>query len=241
MREMRQSAARNVITGILNALYPSTCPACSCPTDNTSVAPFCSSCWSTVQPYTGGSCRICADPFSSASSGICSACIQSPPPFSGVVSYGIYDRVLAKAIHEFKFTKTRRLHKPLGALLLGMDLPRMDAIVPVPMHLHGLRERGFNQSVLLAKIIAKATGMPLIINGLLKEKETPPQIGLTARERAANLSGAFAAVRSFTGMSILLVDDVMTTGATVRACARQLRRAGAGDVVVCTLARATGV
>ncbi|MGC2061334.1 MAG: ComF family protein [Thermodesulfovibrionales bacterium] len=164
--------------------------------------------------------------------------MKSLPPFSRVLSYGIYDKVLAKAIHELKFMKTRRLYKPLGSLMLGMEIPGMDAIVPVPMHLSRLRERGFNQSLLLARVIAEKTGVPLILDGLLKEKDTPPQIGLTAKERTANLSGAFSALRSFSGINVLLVDDVMTTGATIRACAKQLRLSGARDIVVCTLARA---
>ena len=111
--------------------------------------------------------------------------------------------------------------------MLGTIIPGMDAVVPVPLHQRGLRERGFNQSLLLAKVIAEETRVPLIIDGLLKERDTLPQIGLTAKERAANLSGAFSAARSFSGMHILLVDDVMTTGATTQACAKQLRRAGA--------------
>lgn len=238
MREMRQHVVNHLISGVLFALYPSSCPVCSCRTDNRFVAPFCLSCWATISPYTGASCRVCANPFSGESSGICGDCIKDPPPFSKAWCFAIYDKVLARAIHELKFTKTRRLYKPLGALMLGMDIPGIDAIVPVPMHARGLRERGFNQSLLLAKVIGEETGVPLIIDGLLKKKETPPQIGLTAKERAANLAGAFSAVRSFAGMNVLLVDDVVTTGATARACARQLRLAGARDVIVCALARA---
>lgn len=240
MREMRQHVVSNLISGILSALYPASCPVCSGRTDNRIVAPFCLSCWSTITPYTGASCRICANPFSSESSGICGDCIKDPPPFSKALCFGIYDKVLARAIHELKFTKTRRLYKPLGALMLRMDIPGIDAIVPVPMHTRGLRERGFNQSLLLAKVIGEKTGVPLIIDGLLKEKDTPPQIGLTAKKRAANLAGAFSAARSFSGMDILLVDDVMTTGTTTRACAEQLRLSGARDIIVCTLARAAG-
>jgi ComF family protein len=238
MRKMRQPFVSNIISEILNALYPSTCPACSCRTDNISVAPFCLACWATIERYSGASCRICAEPFETDYSGICGQCIKNPPPFSKAISYGIYDRVLAQAIHALKFQKTRRLHKPLGSLMLRIDVPGMDAIVPVPMHPRGLRERGFNQSLLLAKVIAKRSGVPLILDGLLKKKDTPPQIGLTAKERTNNLAGAFSAVRSFSGMHVLLVDDVMTTGATTRACAKQLRLSGASDIVVCTLARA---
>ncbi|MBA4371692.1 MAG: ComF family protein [Thermodesulfovibrio sp.] len=235
---MRRNFANNIISGIFNTLYPSTCPACSLKTDTIAAAPFCLSCWSTMSKYTGASCRICAEPFMTEYSGICGHCIKNPPPFSKALCFGRYEKVLAQAIHALKFQKIKRLHRPLGKLLLQLELPQVDAVIPIPMHLNGLRERGFNQSLLLAKVVAEGTRTPLIIDRLIKGKETPPQIGLTAKERTANLSGAFSALRSFSGMRILLVDDVMTTGATARAGAKALRLAGADDVTVCTLARA---
>lgn len=238
MRKMRQPFVSTLISGIFNALYPETCPACSRATDNTRYAPFCSDCWSAISRYSGASCKICAEPYASAASGTCGHCLKDPPPFSKAVSFGIYEEVLARAIHALKFQQIRRLHKPLGELMLQLDLPHVDAVVPVPLHAQGLRERGFNQALLLAKVIAAEAGVPLVIDGLIKGKATLPQLGLTAKERAANLAGAFSAVRGFPEMTLLLVDDVMTTGATVRACSRELRRAGATDVVVCTLARA---
>lgn len=155
------------------------------------------------------------------------------------MSYGIYDNILATAIHTFKFQKMRRLYKPLGRLLTGFDLTGIDAIIPVPLSLRGLRERGFNQSLLLAKVVSDNSCIPLLMNGLRKNIETPVQIGLSKKERAANLRGAFTATGSLTGMQLLLVDDVMTTGATVRECSKVLLEAGATDVVVVTLARAS--
>ena len=113
--------------------------------------------------------------------------------------------------------------------------------MPVPLSRKGLRERGFNQSLLLAKTVSAGTTIPLVFDGLLKTKETPPQIGLNAKERAANLKGAFRVEGKFTGMRILLIDDVMTTGATANECSKQLLKAGAADVVVLTLARASGL
>jgi ComF family protein len=237
---MRQPLVSNLISGILNALYPSTCPSCSRRTDNLPFSPFCLSCWSLIERYSGAACSICADPLSSSLSRTCAGCIKDPPPFSRAISFGIYDEVLATAIHALKFRRIKRLHKPLGTLLfqLEIDLCGIDAIVPVPMSPRDLRARGFNQSLLLAKILASETKTPLIIDGLIKKKDTPQQIGLTAKERTANLRGAFSAKKGFKGMTVLLVDDVMTTGATARACSKQLRKAGAGNVVVCALARA---
>lgn len=154
------------------------------------------------------------------------------------MSYGLYEGVLADAIHHFKFHGVRRLHRPLGGLLLTLEVSDSDVIVPVPLSLGGLRARGFNQSLLLARHVSVKTGMSLVIDGLVKVRETPPQVGLSARERTANLRGAFRVERDFRELKVVLVDDVMTTGATVAACASQLRKAGAAGVTVITLARA---
>lgn len=126
----------------------------------------------------------------------------------------------------------------MGDLLLSLYPGGADALVPVPLSIEGLRQRGFNQSLLLAHHVSKKTGVALEMDGLVKVRDTHPQIGLSAKERAANLRGAFRAARDFRGERVVLVDDVMTTGATAAACARQLLKAGAADVVVLTLARA---
>ncbi len=117
----------------------------------------------------------------------------------------------------------------------------VEAVVPVPLSIRGLRSRGFNQSLLLAKTVSDKKKIPLVIDGLLKKADTPPQIGLSAKERAKNLRGAFIATRQFSGRRVMLVDDVMTTGATANECSRQLIKAGASEVVVLTLARAAAL
>ncbi len=139
----------------------------------------------------------------------------------------------------FKFHGIRRLYKPLGRLLLQLPLPVADAVVPIPLSIKGLRERGFNQSLLLSKVISDNRKIPLLMDRLVKIRETPPQIGLSAKERSKNLKGAFSMKKNVQGMKLLLVDDVMTTGATARECARQLLKAGADEVAVLTLARAS--
>lgn len=142
------------------------------------------------------------------------------------------------AINHYKFHGLKRLYKPLGRLLLDLGIPAMDAAVPVPLSIKGLRERGFNQALLLCRVISKSTKIPMVMDGLVKIRETKPQVGLSAKERADNLKKAFGAKRDFKGLSVLLVDDVMTTGATVNECAKQLLKAGAKDVKAVTLARA---
>jgi ComF family protein len=164
--------------------------------------------------------------------------MRKPPPFSKIMPYGLYEGVFAEAIHRLKFYGIRRLSKPLGDLLLCLDIPKADAIIPVPMTKKGLIKRGFNQSLLLAHVVARRTGIALFMDSLIKVKETPPQIGLSAGERLTNIKNAFSARGSLKDLSLLLVDDVITTGATVRECSKMLMKAGAKDVTVLALARA---
>jgi ComF family protein len=178
-------------------------------------------------------------PFSSEYSKVCGQCLKKEPPFSKVTNYGLYEGVLAEAINQLKFHGIKRLSKPLGRLLLSLDLPKMDGIVPVPLSVKRLRERGFNQSLLIARVVSKAIRVPLLMDILFKKKETTPQIGLSAKQRQTNLKDAFEANGDIKGLHLLLVDDVMTTGATVTECSRQLRKAGAKEVVVLTLARSS--
>lgn len=178
-------------------------------------------------------------PFTSEYAGICSQCLKKAPPFSRVINYSLYDGVLAEAINHLKFHGLKRLAKPLGKLLLDFDLSGMDSVVPVPLSIKRLRERGFNQSLLLARVISREKKLPLLIDILFKKKETPPQTGLSGKERLLNLKNAFVVKRDIRGLRLLLVDDVMTTGATVTECSKQLMKAGAKEVTVLTLARAS--
>jgi len=239
MRQMRISDnGPGLIPKFLNFLYPSECPSCSEETDAFSTAPFCSACWSGIKKYSGPSCSVCATPFTSEDARVCSECMKKPPYFAKAISYGLFDGTLAEAIHLFKFQRIKRLYKPLGDLLLTFDIAGIDALVPVPLTVRGLRERGFNQSLLLAKTFSDKTKTPLIMDGLLKKRDTAPQIGLSKKERRLNLKGAFSAGRKFPGMRLLLIDDVMTTCSTADECSKELLRAGAAEVTVLTLARA---
>lgn len=227
-----------MISKIINHLFPSDCPVCGRLSDKLPVAPFCGECWNEIEKYAGPSCKICATPFSSEYAEICSDCMRKPPFFSKTHCFGIYSSILSEAINLFKFHGIKRLSRPLGRFLLEFNISGIEAIVPVPLSPEGLRRRGFNQSLLLAKAVSDNKNIPLIMDCLLKRTETRPQVGLPAKERARNLKGAFVAAKQFTGKRIMLVDDVMTTGATANECSRQLLKAGASEVVVLTLARA---
>ena len=228
-----------LIPKILNILYPSKCPVCGNETDVSGLAPICSSCWEGIKKYTGPFCRVCAAPLVSEYAEVCGQCIKTPPPFSRALTCGLYEGTLSEAINQLKFFGNKRLSKPLAGLLLGLDLPEMDGIVPVPLSIKSLRERGFNQALLISRVLSRKLRMPLLTDTLLKIKETPPQIGLSAKERLTNIRKAFMAKGDIEGLSLFLVDDVMTTGATVRECSKVLRKAGAKEVVVLTLARAS--
>ncbi|TAN41160.1 MAG: ComF family protein [Nitrospirae bacterium] len=229
---------------VINILFPSACPVCKNDSDGFLHAPFCASCWAKIEPYKGPACPVCGEPAVSGHASVCGHCIKNKQPFTKVFFYGIYDGVLKEAIHRFKFCGTRRLGNPLGAFLLQAVLERttmqnIDCIVPVPMHKTGLIERGFNQTAALAAVISEKTGTPLLNNALVKNRITRPQYELDRDERQKNLKGAFSSSGTINGLRVLLVDDVVTTGATVRECAKTLRKKGAADVCIAALARSS--
>jgi ComF family protein len=154
-----------------------------------------------------------------------------------VITYGPYSDVLKEALHLLKFSSIKRLSRPLGLLLAGLQMPEADFIVPVPLSSRGLRKRGFNQTLLISRTLSMTTGMPLSTGFLYKKRETPPQVSLPRRERLLNLKGAFGTRERLNGERVLLVDDVVTTGATARECSRAILKAGASEVFVTALAR----
>jgi ComF family protein len=233
---------RHVIASrLINFFFPSRCPSCCQETDTIACAPFCADCWEGIESYSGPSCAICSTPFASAHATTCASCRTEPPFFTHAETFGLYEGVLAMAINRLKFHGIRRLARPLGQLLASCAAPPADVVVCVPLSLRSLRERGFNQAHHLAKCVSETTGIPLVADGLVKDRDTHPQIGLSARQRRTNLKGAFTAVKHFAGLRVVLVDDVMTTGATLNECARVLVKAGAQEVFVLALARANSI
>ena len=175
--------------------------------------------------------------------GCCAPCLSQPPTYDRVLSFSRYDGELRRLIHLLKYDRMRPLAEPLGERLGRLDLGpgSADLVVAAPLHWRRRRERGFNQAELLARRAALAWGLPFDAKGLRRTKATPPQAGLTRAERLVNVRGAFLAPRrvAIQGRRIVLIDDVMTTGATLDACARALKRAGAASVTAVTLARAS--
>lgn len=227
-----------MIGGLLHILFPESCPLCGKPSKEHSTAPICNDCWKSVSPYEGPSCLKCGRPLVSDVSITCRDCLEREPHFERVRSFGIYDGVLKKAITVFKYGSIRRLSKPLSAMMSRVRIPAADILLPVPLHERRLREREFNQSALLAKHLSRHTGIPVSLDSLIRTRDTAPQAGLSAGERRKNIRNAFYVQENgcIKGKNIILVDDVFTTGATLRECSRVLKRSGSENIYAVTLA-----
>lgn len=177
---------------------------------------------------------------------LCGECLEKPPPFSRHRSAGVYDGVLRGLILVFKYGKAQALGGLLAGFmcrapaLQGEDIfAGVDYVVPVPLHRRRKRRRGFNQALVLSRELAKRKKLRVLARGLVRVKDSPPQASLGALERGRNIKGVFrpAKRRRLKGKIILLVDDVYTTGATVKECSLALLEAGAAEVRVVTVAR----
>lgn len=219
---------------LLDLLYPPRCPGCG-----RLGALFCQECQARIEPLPGLICDRCGAPVATA--GLCDTCRATPSSLDAVFSAAVFAHPLRDAIHDLKYNNSQALAAPLGqrmaAAWRGRDLSA-DLIVPVPLHSGRQRERGYNQSALLARVLAAEVGVPIDERLLARQRATAHQVGLGRAERAQNVAGAFACRGGAAGKRVMLVDDVATTGATLEACAAALREAGAYSVTAFTLARA---
>jgi len=234
----------NECRGLLDTLLPASCPVCEhdfAP----ACAGLCPSCLADITPLPAARCPICALPYPIASElgHLCGPCTVSRPLFGNVHAIGLYQGVLSKAVHALKYRRSPLLSRSLGAQLAEAVRQEWQPagralIAAVPLYPTRLRQRGFNQALLLARQVGRRLGWPVISDLLQKPVATPLQQELGARQRRANLRGAIVASRELAGESVLLVDDVMTTGTTSRVCSEVLLAAGAGEVRIAVIARA---
>ena len=194
----------------------------------------------------GGGCRSCGVPLEIdlGEDSLCGACAAHPKPWDQARAAIAYDEASRQAILELKHAGRRDGLKAMSnwMALAGRDiLPETDWLVPVPLHYQRLAARGFNQAAWLAQGVARRTGTLALVDGLSRMSNTPSQGGLTAKQRQSNVAGAFEVRKSragrIKGSTVTLVDDVLTTGATLAACTKALRKAGATRVNVLVLAR----
>lgn len=204
--------------------------------------PVCRQCLEAPEPLSAEFfCASCRTPFQNSfpldAAGRCALCRSGLRGFDAAYSFGAYEGALRELIHLYKYGKVRTLAHPLSGLL-AQALPRdeaFDATVPVPLYWRRRLQRGFNQAELLARGLARRTGIP-VVRALGRVRPTPTQAGLSNSARRQNVARAFRS-RSVQGQRILLIDDVMTTGATAASCALALKQAGARRVVLLTVAR----
>lgn len=230
------------VAQFIKTIFPPACPFCLTTLSVGQTEPFCPTCSAGIRPLTGASCSYCSLPFvgSENSSHLCGRCLAKTPPFDHVYAYGYYEQILRQMVHQFKFNNKVGLDRHLARLVVSTIDPSLsvDLVVPIPLQRKSLQRRSYNQALLLAREIARIRHWKVENNLLEKITETAPQHDLTARQREQNLRDAFHARYSLSGEHLLLVDDVMTTGATVSSCSEVLLAAGAGRVDVAVIARA---
>lgn len=240
-------SAKGLLPSLFDLILPQVCPVCDARITDPEFSIICPACHKGIRTVTPPYCPCCGLPYPSDASGghLCAACIKGRRYFTLHRTCAIYDGTIKEAIHRFKYNGIRPLVHPFVDLMINVfkemvvQFP-VDLLVPVPLHKRRLRERGFNQALLLARELSKRSGILYDARTLIKVNDTAVQINLKKKERKKNLIGAFAITDrlAIEGRMVLLVDDVYTTGATLDECARTLRKGGAKGVAAITIARA---
>jgi len=209
---------------------------------------FCPDCFSQIEFLHSPLCSHCGQPYSEPGERdhVCGECLLASPPFLIARAVGQYDRVLMDVIHRFKYGGKVSVGERLGEFMASYTYPSLaiadySLIIPVPLHPRRLRQRGFNQAIILAREISRLHSLRLDFLSLQRVVFTEPQVGLGKDMRELNIRGAFhvADAERIRGEKVILVDDVYTTGSTVKECARVLMRNKVEQVSVLTLARAS--
>lgn len=241
--------ARDAVASIV---FPAACRVCERLLTRASRIPICDNCLGSFAPLPEKICVTCgrpleAYPLREGEALLCPACKTGQYEFDRARSYAIYEGALIRAIVLLKFEEMTPLGHWFGERLAelvrrGEEELAADVVVPVPLHRQRQRERGYNQADLIARPLARRLGLPCRPVLLVRTKPRPDKLHLSLEERWSSVRGAFAAKPGsrVDNLRVLLVDDVMTTGATLDACARALRQAGARTVIGLTVARALG-
>ena len=244
-------ALREALDALASVVFPAPCRICEATLTNASRIPVCPACLNSFEPLAGAACQKCGRPFVSevavaaaAAQPLCHLCRRDVYHFDRARSFAVYNDAMVRAIVLLKYHAVTPLGGWFAARLAEVvardpDAFAADVVVPVPLHATRLRERGYNQAEMIARPLAKRLGLPLRPVLLVRTKPRPPKLKLTRKERWQTVRGAYAmrADTKIDKVRVLLVDDVFTTGATLDACSRVLRQAGASRVVALTVAR----
>ncbi|MCG9129547.1 ComF family protein [Candidatus Poribacteria bacterium] len=232
---------QQVIETALTFLYPAHCKVCEKTIGLESIPYLCGYCWDSLEFVTRPWCEICGI---QSNEEICSECATTPPRYGKLRTIAFYGTILQKIIHLYKFEKKRSLAKYLSDLMIrhlpnDCNFDEYDYILPIPIHKNRLRERGFNQSILISKGISKEIGIDICTDALVRSKNTSPQSSLARDARQSNIVGAFEIKNKklIEGKRILIFDDVYTTGATVNEAVNMLWNEDPLEIDVLTLAR----
>jgi ComF family protein len=223
---------------LLDFALPPRCGGCGSIVDE--VDSFCSDCWRKLEFLQGG-CSTCGLPLKATDSELCGACLAKPPRLDRIRAAVAYDDISRSIALRLKYGRKIALARTMSRYMQPLvgDQATQAVLVPVPLHRGRLWRRGFNQSAIVARELSKRTGLPIAVDALRRVKRTPALKGLNMRQRRRAVAGAFRANPEvpIEGRSIILIDDVMTTGSTANACARALKRAGAARVDLISWAR----
>jgi competence protein ComFC len=236
---------------LASVIFPAPCRICGELLENASRIPLCPNCLACLAPYAGPTCQRCGRPIVSAvmSEGcaepLCNICRRGLYDFDFARSAGSYTPTVARAIVLLKYEELVPLGRWFARRLVEVARAHAeecaaDVVVPVPLHPGRLRERGYNQAELIARPLARELRLPCRSYLLVRTRPRPDKLTLTLRERWRSVRGAYAIRqgRRVDNLRVLLVDDVLTTGATLDACSRALRRGGASYIAALTVARA---
>lgn len=224
---------RRHLSNVASALLAQDCLLCAA---NADAGLLCRDCLSDLPALPADLCPVCAE--ASPGSHPCGACLKQAPHFDATLAALEYRFPTDKIIQAFKYQRRLAVAGFLADRMLAGERPAGDLVVPLPLSAHRLRERGFNQAVEIARPLAHALGLPLVLDGLTRRLDTVPQATLPWKERRRNVRHAFECAIDLTGKSVIVVDDVMTTGATLDEFARVLKDHGASTVINWVAARA---